>query len=141
VLVNFRVAALDDFERCRSHDIPDIPDEWIKQSIQNRWVYIVEDRNTVIGYARLEYIWLTLPYIGLITLEKEYRSKGIGRGLINRIAEDLSNQGHRALFTSTEDEGTPEFYEKCGFSQCGTISEINETGNDEIYFIRYLQKK
>jgi len=66
VLVSFRVASLDDFDRCRRHDFPNIPDELIRQSFQNGWVYIVEVGDTVIGYARLEYIWLTLPYIGLI---------------------------------------------------------------------------
>lgn len=141
MLVSFRVASLDDFECCRRHDFPNIPEELIKQSFQNGWVYVVVDGDSIVGYARLEYIWLTVPYIGLITLDDEYQRKGTGSALIDRIAKDLSKQGHRALFTSTEDEGTPEFYQKCGFSQCGTISEINETGNDEIYFIRYLQKK
>ena len=139
-MVSIRTASLDDYEHCRQFDYPDVPDEWIKQSIQNGWVYIVEDRGAVVGYARLEYIWLSIPYIGLITLDEEYQGKRIGTSLIDRMARDLSKQGHRAMFTSTEDEGTPEFYQKCGFSQCGTISEINETGNDEIYFIRYLQK-
>jgi N-acetylglutamate synthase-like GNAT family acetyltransferase len=139
-LVSFSVASLDDFERCRRHDFSNIPDELIKQSIQNGWVYIVEVEDDVVGYARLEFIWLTIPYIGLVTLDEEYRGKGIGSALIERIAEDLAKQGHRALFTSTEDEGTPEFYAKCGFDQCGVISMINETGNDEIYFVRFLQK-
>jgi N-acetylglutamate synthase-like GNAT family acetyltransferase len=139
-LVSFRVATLDDFEQCRRFDFSHVPDNWLKQSIQNGWVYLVEEGDTTIGCARLEYIWLSLPYIGLITLEDEFQRKGIGTALIERIAQDLTKQGHRALYTSTEDEGTPEFYQKCGFSQCGTISEINETGNDEIYFIRYLQK-
>ena len=139
-MVSFRIASLDDYEQCRPHDFSTIPNELIKLSIQNKWVYVVEDGSSIIGYARLEYIWLTIPYIGLITLNEEYRRKGIGRALIERIAEDLANLGHRAMFTSTEDEGTPEFYQKCGFRRCGVISEINETGNDEVYFIRYLQK-
>jgi N-acetylglutamate synthase-like GNAT family acetyltransferase len=141
VLVSFKVATLDDFKQCRQFDFSHVPDDWLKQSIKNGWVYLVEENAKVIGYARLEYIWLSLPYIGLITLEDEYQRKGIGTALIDRISQDLTEQGHRALYTSTEDEGTPEFYQKCGFSQCGTISEINETGNEEIYFIRYLQKK
>ncbi len=140
-MIGSRIATLDDFEICRKFDFPHIPEKWIKQSIRNGWIYLVEESDAAIGYARLEYIWLSIPYIGLITLEDEYQRKGIGTSLINRIAQDLTKQGHRALLTSTEDEGTPEFYQKCGFSQCGTISEINETGNDEIYFIRYLQRK
>ena len=137
-MVTYRIASIDDFEGCRPYDFSHVPDEWLRQSFENGWVYVAEDDDQIIGLARLEFIWLTIPYIGLITLKEEHRHKGIGSALIEYIAQDLSEQDHRALLTSTEDEGTPEFYKKCGFSQCGVISEINETGNDEIYLIRYL---
>ena len=141
MMVSFRVATFDDFEQCCQFDYSYVPSEWLKQSIQNGWVYLVEEGDLVVGYARLEYIWLLYPIIGLLTLEDDYQRKGIGTALIDHIAHDLSKQGRRVLFTSAEDEGASEFYRKCGFHQCGVISEINETGNDEIYFIRYLQKE
>ncbi len=31
------------------------------------------------GYLRIEYLWVIIPYIGLITIEKEYQRKGIGK--------------------------------------------------------------
>ena len=139
-MVKLRIASLDDFEQCRRHEYSHVSDNLLKQCIQNEWIYISEIDNVVIGYARLEFIWLKVPYLALITLDDEHQGKGIGTAMLEKIVHELKSQGHEALYTSSEVmEPRPQmFHRKSGFQECGIITGMNDDGVGEIFFVKSL---
>ena len=139
-MTEVRIATEIDFEYCRKTDFPHIKDHLLKQSIQNGWVYLVEINQSPVGYARLEFIWLAVPYIALIRIEENHQRKGAGTALVNRIFNDLKNQGYKKVYTSSEvmEPEPQEFHRKCGFMECGLIAGMNEKGIGEIFFVKKL---
>ncbi|MHA1906531.1 MAG: GNAT family N-acetyltransferase [Candidatus Thorarchaeota archaeon] len=143
-MVNLRVAKIDDIDKIRQHeyDYPHVTDDLLKHSIQNSWVYVVEVEGDIIGYARLEFIWLAIPYLALITLNDEHQGKGIGTSLIEKISQDMIEQGHSKIYTSSEvmEPEPQKFHRKCGFKECGIITGINDNGVGEIFFVKKLKE-
>jgi len=139
-MIKVRLASENDFGYCRETEFPEVKDHLLKQSIQNGWVYLVEIDQSVIGYARLEFIWLTVPYLALITIEKDQQRKGAGTALTNQIFNDLKAQGHKKIYTSSEvmEPEPQEFHRRCGFKECGLIAGMNDKGIGEIFFVKKL---
>ena len=137
-----RIATGDDFDECRHREYPYVADQLLEQSIHNEWVYLSEVNDKVVGYARLEFIWLKIPYLSLIWFEDEFQGQGLGTKLVQRISEDLSEKGYTSLYTSSEVmEPKPQhFHRTCGFKECGIISGINDDGVGEIFFVKQLNK-
>ena len=121
-MIAIRSATEDDFEYCRKTEFTSVKDTPLRQSIQNGWVYIAEVNEQPIGYARLEFIWLTVPYLALIILEENQRGKGIGTKLMDHIFKELRQQGHEKIFTSSEvmEPEPQKFHRKCGFVEFAT---------------------
>ena len=139
-MIKVRLALEVDFEYCRKIEFPQVKDHLLKQSIQNGWVYLVEINQSPVGYARLEFIWMTVPYIALIRIEENHQRKGAGTALVNRIFNDLKNQGYQKVYTSSEvmEPEAQEFHRKCGFIECGLIAGMNDKGIGEIFFVKKL---
>jgi len=140
-MIKVRLASENDFGYCRETEFPEVKDHLLKQSIQNGWVYLVEIDQSVIGYARLEFIWLTVPYLALITIEKDQQRKGAGTALTNQIFKDLKEQGHQKIYTSSEvmEPEPQEFHRRCGFIECGLIAGMNDKGIGEVFFVKILK--
>ncbi len=140
-MIRVRLATEDDFEYCRKVDFPEVKDHLLRQSIQNDWIYLVELNQMFVGYARLEFIWLTVPYLALIRIEKTHQRKGAGTALVTRIFKDLKDQGHQNIYTSSEvmEPEPQEFHRRSGFMECGLIAGMNEKGIGEIFFVKKLQ--
>ncbi|MFW9919531.1 MAG: GNAT family N-acetyltransferase [Candidatus Thorarchaeota archaeon] len=143
-MTNIRLGVKEDIEaiRAHQHEHSHVSDDLLKQCIQNGWVYVAENDGDIIGYARLEFIWLEIPYLALITLEDEYQGQGIGTEMIQRISNDLARQGRTSLYTSSEVmEPRPQsFHRKCGFKECGIIAGMNPKGIGEIFFVKKLDQ-
>lgn len=141
VVMKVRSASTQDFEVCREFDFKHIRDQWLRQSIENGWVYFAELDGNIVGYLRLEFIWFVKPYIGWITVQEEHRRKGFGSQLILHIARELAQQGYDAFYTSTESLASENlaFYRKLGFEECGIVTQINENGNGEIFLVKPLK--
>ncbi len=137
-----RLASTDDIKQIRQHEYPHVTDDLLKQSIRNGWVYVVEVEGDIIGYARLEFIWLAIPYLALITLEEEYQGQGIGTSIVEKISHDLKAQGHSRIYTSSEimEPEPQKFHRKCGFKECGIIAGMNDDGVGEVFFVKNLDE-
>ncbi len=137
-----RIATYEDYDECRHREYSYVEDHLLKQSIQNEWVYLSEINGKVVGYARLEFIWLKIPYLSLIWFEDAFQGQGLGTKLIHRISEDLSNKGYTSLYSSSEvmEPKPQQFHRKCGFKECGIISGINDDEVGEIFFVKELGK-
>lgn len=141
LLINVRFAGLKDLEFCVFSDYKHIPKSMLKRRIEERAVILAEVGEKPVGYARLEFIWMKTPYLSNISVNREYRRKGVGTAIVNFLAEQLCRQGHKFLYSSSQaNEPEPQmWHRRIGFEECGCIAGINEGGIGEIFFRKRLQ--
>ena len=135
-----RFAGPEDLEWCVVED-SHVTEKIIRNKIVNDEIIVVELDGQLIGYIRLEYLWSTTPYIGLIFVNDEYRKSGVGRKMLDFLEEYLRTHGHEALMSSSQaDEPEPQAWHRAiGFEECGIISGLNEGGIGEVFFRKRLR--
>lgn len=109
----------------------------LRDHIERRLLYVAEERDKVIAYARLESFWRTIPYLALIVVEGSRRGQGCGTALLAFIKNDLKNRGFQSLLSSSTDgeEGPIRWHLKQGFQRIGMLDRLNADGVGEQFFI------
>jgi GNAT superfamily N-acetyltransferase len=134
--VNVRFAGLDDLDFCIKSDFKRIRSFQIKRKIEEREVIISEAEGEPIGYLRIEYLWLRMPYVGLIFIKEGHRGRGIGTAMIKFLESYLIANGHKVLYSSSQvnEPGPQMWHRRIGFEECGYIAGVNEGGVGEVFF-------
>ncbi len=142
VSANVRFADLRDLDFCIKSDFKHISESMIKRKIEEEAIILAEVDGKPVGYLRVEYLWLTVPYIGLIVVMEEYRRKGVGSAMVEFLEDYLAGKGHNLLYSSSQvDEPEPQaWHRKIGFEECGIIAGINE-GVGEVFFRKTIRKR
>ena len=135
-----RLAGPEDLEWCVVED-GYVTEKVIRHKIINDEIIVAEIDNQLIGYIRLEYLWSTTPYIGLIFVFEDYRNEGVGRRMMEFLTKFLVSRGHDFLLSSSQaNEPEPQAWHRAmGFGECGLISCLNEGGIGEIFFRKDLK--
>jgi GNAT superfamily N-acetyltransferase len=117
-----------------------VTEQVIRHKIINDEIIIAELDGEPIGYLRLEYLWSTIPYIGVIFVIEDYRDEGVGRKILAFLEDHLRSRGHDVLFSSsTANESEPQnWHRSVGFVESGIITGINEGGIGEVFFRKQL---
>jgi GNAT superfamily N-acetyltransferase len=112
----------------------------VRQKIDRQEVFVAECNGTLVGYARIEYLWSLVPYLALITVLPSHRRQGVGRAMLRAMEEFLRAGGYVAFYSSSQaDEPEPQAWHRhMGFEECGIISGINDGGVGEIFFRKSL---
>ena len=135
--ISIRFASPSDlsFLQQRSH----APAEIVKRKVEWREIIVAERRGALVGALHLEYLWSLVPYIALIYVLPEHQRQGVGRALLLFVETFLRQQGHAALYSSSQaDEREPQAWHRhAGFEECGIIAGINE-GVGEVFFRKRL---
>jgi len=138
--INVRFAELRDLDFCIRTDYKHLNKDVVKRKIEEKAVILAEVDGKPVGYLRIEYLWLKIPYLGLIRVDKEHQRKGIGTAMMKFLEEHLRKQGHKVLYSSSQaNEPEPQmWHRKIGFEECGIIAGIND-GIGEIFFRKFLK--
>jgi GNAT superfamily N-acetyltransferase len=117
-----------------------VPPERVGRMIADGRVYLATCDGDPAGYARIEYLWSKIPYLGLIWVLEQHRRRGVGRSLLVAIERDARAAGHEFLYSSSQaDEPPPQaWHRRMGFAECGMIAGINRGGVGEIFFRKPL---
>jgi len=93
-----------------------------------------------VGYLRLEYLWSTVPYIGVIFVQGAYQQRGIGRAMLHFLEAFLRSKGYKILLSSSQvNEPSPQAWHRAvGFEECGILAGVNEDGIGEVFFRKLL---
>ena len=112
----------------------------IRHKIINDEIIIAELDGQPIGYLRLEFLWSTIPYIGVVFVIESYRNEGIGQKILAFLEDHLRSIGHDVLYSSSQaNEPEPQdWHRSVGFVESGIISGINEGGIGEVFFRKSL---
>lgn len=134
-----RFAGPDDLEWCVVED-DHVTEQIIRHKIVNNEIILAELDGQPIGYVRLEYLWSTIPYIGVIFVEEGYRGEGIGQMLLQFLIEHLKSYGHDEIYSSSQvnEAEAQAWHRGNGFVECGIINGINEGGIGEVFFRKRL---
>ncbi len=138
--VAVRLAVLKDLDFCSKMDYAFVVEATLKRRVEEKLVMIAEVDGKSVGYSRIEYLWLKIPYIGLIIVRQEYRKKGVAFAMIRFLEEYLIRKGYNVLYSSSQvNEPEPQaWHRKIGFEECGYIAGINEGGIGEVIFRKIL---
>jgi ribosomal protein S18 acetylase RimI-like enzyme len=73
------------------------------------------------GQIKMVPWWNKFTYIEELTVDTEFRGKGVGRSLLTRAIEWAKGQGSPGVTLETQDNNVPAcmLYEKCGFVLSG----------------------
>ena len=125
--INVRFAEQRDLDFCVRHDYKQLSEAVVKRKIEEKAVILAEVNKKLVGYLRISYIWLLIPYLDIIRVEEKYRRKGIGIKMIEFLEEYLRREGHRVLYSSSQaNEPDPQaWHRRIGFEECGYIAGIN----------------
>jgi N-acetylglutamate synthase-like GNAT family acetyltransferase len=124
-------------------DIPKLQrlDRWPKEPIWQHKiaggeVIIIELASEIIGLIRYEVLWTTVPFMGLIVIEEDYRNKGYSKLLLEFLKQHLREQGYLALLSSSQtDEPEPQAWHRhMGFKSNGIIENIADDDVGEIVY-------
>ena len=134
-----RFAGPEDLEWCVVEDMH-VTEKVIRNKIVNDEIIVVELDGQLIGYIRLEYLWSTTPYMGLIFVIDAYRKEGIGRKMMDFLEDHLRTHGHDKLMSSSQaNEPEPQAWHRAvGFEECGIIAGLNDGNIGEIFFMKRL---
>ncbi|HHT7174183.1 TPA: streptothricin N-acetyltransferase SatA [Bacillus cereus] len=109
----------------------------------NQIIYIALLHNQIIGFIVLKKNWNNYAYIEDITVDKKYRTLGVGKRLIAQ-AKQWAKEGNMPgimLETQNNNVAACKFYEKCGFVIGGfdflVYKGLNMT-SDEVAIYWYL---
>jgi N-acetylglutamate synthase-like GNAT family acetyltransferase len=113
-----------------------LPESLVRQKIDRQEVFVAECDGTLVGYARIEYLWSLVPYLALISVLPSYQRHGAGRSMLRAINAHLCSRGLDALYSSSQaDEPEPQAWHRhVGFEECGFIAGINDGGVGEVFF-------
>ena len=120
----------------------------IGKDLRNHTLNVAMESNEVAGFVTVHHKNRYVAEISCIAVQPRSQHLGIGSALIDRIADELSDQGYRLLEVKTLSEDveyapyeiTRQFYKKCGFMHLETIDPYPEwePGNPCAIYIKIL---
>lgn len=110
----------------------------IVSKIRDREIFLLQDdTKRTIGWMRYSYFWDNTPFMNMIWIEKPYRSKGLGKQIVDFWENQMQEQGFKRVMTSTQaDEEAQHFYRKLGYRDAGCL--LLEDQPMEIILIKKL---
>lgn len=138
--VHVRFAELRDLDFCIKSDFKHIRPAAIKRKIEEKEIIISEVKGKPIGYLRIEYLWLRIPYLGLIVINEGHRRRGVGTAMIKFLESYLIRNEHKVLYSSSQvnEPGPQMWHRRIGFEECGYIAGVNDGGVGEVFFRKIL---
>lgn len=123
------------FIKSRDHHLKET---LIVSKIRDREIFLLQDDTKgTIGWMRYSYFWDNTPFMNMIWIEKPYRSKGLGKQIVDFWENQMQEQGFKRVMTSTQaDEEAQHFYRKLDYRDAGCL--LLEDQPMEIILIKKL---
>ena len=137
--ISARFATEEDRDLAERFD-PIVTDDTFRFKVDHNELIVGELNGERVGYLRLEYWYLALPFMGLIVVEEEHRNKGVGNAMLSFAEKHLVKSGYDVLYSSSDvNEPQPQAWHRhMGFNDCGVITGMNDDGASEVIFKKDL---
>jgi ribosomal protein S18 acetylase RimI-like enzyme len=114
----------------------------VRYKIALNEIVLAEFGGRIVGYLRLEYLWMKIPYIGLVFVLPGHRRRGIGRAMLRFLERYLRKTNRTVLLSSSQvNEPIPSqaWHRAMGFEESGIVNGINQNGVGEVFFRKALR--
>lgn len=125
-------------------ELMSVSDPWITYQMEYRQclkafegpckeIYIMEDENTVAGFAILQVCGTFKGYIQTICISESYRGKGLGRKLVGFCEERiLKISPNIFICVSSFNKRAAKLYDELGYKMIGELKDFLKTGFTEL---------
>jgi ribosomal protein S18 acetylase RimI-like enzyme len=88
------------------------------------------------GLLRFDRVWSTVPFVAQVRVSDEFRRRGVGRALVEALADHGRANGATFLLSSaTGNESQAQAWHRAvGFRVCGGLSGINDGDVAEVVY-------
>lgn len=129
-------ASPDDFDILKARDVHVSASE-LKNRLELRRVFVAREGERLIGWLRFGMFWDNIPFMNMLYISEDCRSRGHGRELVRFWEDKMREAGHFRLLTSTQaNEQAQFFYRKLGYRECGALVLPGEAL--EILFLKEM---
>lgn len=134
-----RFANTSDFAKCKKFDNRITAHQFANKA-KAKEIVIALTEEKIVGYLRLEFIWLKIPYVSWIFVAEKYRNQGVASRLAEFLASVLKRKQFKFILSSYQDNApqSNRWHSHVGFRKCGKIQEINEDKSSEIFCLLKL---
>ena len=85
-------------------------------------VLMFKSADIVMGIARWNYFWDSIPFLNMLFVPDGYTHHGVGSELLKFWENEMKKQGHTRVFTSTmAQERGQHFFRKLGYRDIGNL--------------------
>ena len=125
------LALIHDFLSRQSYWAAGIPPEIVRRSIENSLCFGLYRSQRQVGFARVVTDKSTFAYLGDVFVLEEFRGRGLGKWLLERILHHPELQGLRRFILGTRD--AHGLYEQFGFRALASPERFMEIHRPGIY--------
>jgi len=135
-----RYATVSDIDLLAGVDRWPRPEDW-PHKIAAREVIVATDLGRIVGHARFDVLWSTVPFLSMIHVRDAFRGHGLSRRLLDFLLAELRLRGYAALLSSAQsNEPLPQaWHEHLGFHRNGVIEHVADEGIHEWVYRRLLR--
>jgi GNAT superfamily N-acetyltransferase len=103
------------------------------QAINDKRVLVFKTVNVVMGIARWNYFWDSIPFLNMLYVPNGYTHSGVGTALLKFWENEMQLQGYSRVFTSImANERGQYFFRKHGYQDIGNLYDYDEGGGLEL---------
>lgn len=100
-----------------------LPETEFAKKIRDRQGYVLLENGEPQALLRWNLFWDNTPFCTMLYVVRGARGKGYGRRLTERWENDMREQGHGMVLSSTRvDEDARHFWRKLGYKDCGGLT-------------------
>ena len=99
-------------------------------------VLVAEVEGERAGLLRFDRLWSAVPFVAQVRVGAAFRRRGIGRALVDALADEGRASGASYLLSSaTGNEQEPQaWHQAVGFTVCGELAGINDSDISEVFY-------
>jgi ribosomal protein S18 acetylase RimI-like enzyme len=92
------------------------PGDYYNQD-KHLYIHVMQENGHVAGFITYYYVMPTTVHVELLVIDKQYRSKGLGKELMNFVMQHAGKKGAKniELYVYTSNPKAIEFYHRLGF--------------------------
>ena len=111
------------------NDIPEIKvfdkhisDGMLVKAISDRRVLVFKSADIIMGIARWNYFWDSIPFLNMLFVPDGYTRHGVGTELMKFWESEMRVKGYNRVFTSTmAQERGQHFFRRFGYRDIGNL--------------------
>jgi len=99
-----------------------ISDQMLASVISDRRMLVFKSAEVIMGIARWNYFWDSIPFLNMLYVPDGYTHHGVGTELLKFWENEMRTRGYGRVFTSTmAQEKGQHFFRKFGYRDIGNL--------------------